>query len=134
MFTFELSFKAGDELISFDEDVEVTAGFLSRSGEGVGEGIFLGSGKDLGTSHLIEPTCFAEYALDGVVTAMHGGFEPDEVVGGVIEDIGNDVMALPLDAVEVTRTVEGSTDYFMAFEAAKIPHTRILISSHAIIA
>ena len=38
MFTFELSFKAGDELISFDEDVEVTAGFIGSSGERVGEG------------------------------------------------------------------------------------------------
>lgn len=35
MFTFELSFKAGDELISFNEDVVVTGGFFGGSEEGV---------------------------------------------------------------------------------------------------
>ena len=49
MFTFELSFKAGDELISFDEDVEVTGGFGGGEGEGVGEGEAIEGAEEVGS-------------------------------------------------------------------------------------
>ena len=63
---------------------------------------------------------------------MHGRFKPHDVVGGIVEYIGDDVMALPFDAVLIARTVEGSTDDLMAIERAKVPHTRIAISSFSI--
>ena len=113
----------------FDERVEVTVGFFRSGGERVTEDVLLGDGNNLRTCHGSEPPGFAEHALDSVVTAMHGGFEPHEVVGGVVEDIGDDVMTLPFDAVLIARTVEGSTDDQMAKETSKLTHRRIGVSS-----
>ena len=57
------------------------------------------------------------------------GHEPDEVICGVVIDIGDDVVTLSFGAVEVTRTVEGGADDQMAEETTEISHRGIDVSS-----
>ena len=43
-------------------------------------------------------------------------------------------MTLAFDTIEIARAMKGSADNFVTFEATEVPHTWILISSHAIMA
>ena len=96
--------------------------------------ILLRDFEDLGRGHLIEAAGHTERALDSIITAMLCRCEPDEVIGRVVIDIGDDVVALAFDTIEIARAMEGGADYFMAFETTEVSHTWILISSHAIMA
>lgn len=72
MFTFELSFKAGDKLISFDKDVKITGGFLCGSGEGVGEGETFGADRS-------EFTIEVFIGHDARVLELTQAFEREEI-------------------------------------------------------
>ena len=160
MFTFELSFKAGDELISFDEDVEVAGGFLSRSGEGVGEGELGGdehleevvAGKT-GVLVLREMFLLARHAFEETKEIRLGVHtRVDTFVPKFLEEAGIPIVDCFLDDTQVSNGIvrdvpvdmvidlafaqfaqEGATDESMAIGTI-VNHVRIDRTASAVVA